>query len=307
MKTHGRFKGRDRPRQGRSSAQGRGRGERSLPDVRAGVRLLTGQNDAAAGLADDLFPLRPRRDQGQRDRRARVTTPPAVSLPLARLLSGVGIREKNIIIWDRTNRELKDAGYKLNIGGAAFQVYGTDTAGAGYADEPTIHRDIGSLFSAIQTDFVTASVSLAVLKDHGMAGVTAGMKNYFGAIHNPNKYHDDHCDPSWPSSSMSPPIKTKHRLTILDALVVQYHRGPSYHARWAEAFGSARSSAWTPWPPTASAGRSSKNCARAKGLPSLEEEGRPPLYIQTAGRMGLGQGPPGGYPGHRGSGIMRSA
>ena len=34
-----------------------------------------------------------------------------------------------------------------------------------------------------------------VVKDHDLAGVSAGLKNWYGVIHNPNKYHDSCCDP----------------------------------------------------------------------------------------------------------------
>jgi len=252
-----------------------------------GIRLLTGQTDAAAGLRTIFSPADRVGIKVNTIAAPELTTPPEVSFPLARLLTGVGIRENNVVVWDRTNREVKDSGYKLNSGGAAFQVYGTDTAGAGYGNEPTIHREIGSLFSKIQTDFVTASVSLAILKDHGLAGVTAGMKNYFGAIHNPNKYHDDACDPFVAELFESPPIKSKHRLTVLDALVVQCHRGPSYHAKWAEV---AESLIFSLDPVAADyvGWQVIERLRRAKGLPSLEEEGRSPRYILTAAKMGLG-------------------
>ncbi len=166
-----------------------------------------------------------------------ISTRPEVSLALAGWISRNGPQEKNIIVWDRTNRELRDAGYKLAAGADGFQVFGTDADGAGYGGELVSHLNIGSLFSRIQTDLVTASVSLAILKDHGLAGITAGMKNYFGAIHNPNKYHDFHCDPFVAEVFDSPPVKGKHRVSVLDGLVVQYHRGPSFHPQWAERYG----------------------------------------------------------------------
>jgi uncharacterized protein (DUF362 family) len=220
-----------------------------------------------------------------------LTTPPEVSLPLARLLASSGLAERNIIIWDRTNRELRAAGYKLNSGSSGIKIFGTDTAGAGYTSEPLIHINIGSLFSTIQSDFVSASVSLAVLKDHGMAGITAGMKNYYGAIHNPNKYHDANCNPFVAELFDTDDIKPKHRLTILDALTVQYHRGPSYHPKWAEAM-KALVFSLDPVAADATGWRMIEKLRKAKGLPTLEEEGRPPLYILTAERMGLGRAQP---------------
>ena len=252
-----------------------------------GLRLLSGQNDAAAALrtifsSSDRVGIKVNAIAAPE-----LSTPPDVSLPLARRLASAGIREKNIVVWDRTNRELKDARYRLNSDGDGFRIMGTDTAGMGYPGEPVTHLHIGSLFSAIQSSFVTASISLAVLKDHGTAGITAGLKNYFGAIHNPNKYHDDNCDPFVAELFDTPAIKSKHRLTILDALIVQFHRGPSYHPRWAE----TRESLIFSLDPIAAdrvGWRIVEDLRKAKGLPSLEEEKRPPLYLRTAERMGLG-------------------
>lgn len=216
-----------------------------------------------------------------------ISTRPEVSLSLANVLVQGGLQERNIIIWDRTNRELREAGYALSDSANSIKILATDTAGAGYETEPISHLNIGSLFSTIQTNFVTASISLAILKDHGLAGVTAGMKNYFGAIHNPNKYHDTHCDPYVAELFQTKPIREKHRLSIVDALLVQYHRGPSFHGQWAEPCGAlifsrdAVAADAVGW-------RLIEKLRAQKGLPSLKEEGRDPTYLKTAENMLLG-------------------
>jgi len=217
-----------------------------------------------------------------------ISTRPEVSLSLAALLSRNGSPDKNIVVWDRTNRELRDAGYKLAASADGFRVFGTDTDGAGYGQELVSHLNIGSLFSKIQTDFVTASISLAILKDHGMAGITAGMKNYFGAVHNPNKYHDFRCNPFVPEVFDSPPVKGKHKISILDCLMVQYHRGPSFHAQWAERYGGFVLSL-DPVAADRVGWALIERFRAAKGLPSLAEEGREPVYLATAEKMGLGR------------------
>jgi hypothetical protein len=43
-----------------------------------------------------------------------LSTRPELSLALAGFLSTSGLEEKNIAVWDRTNRELRDAGYRLS-------------------------------------------------------------------------------------------------------------------------------------------------------------------------------------------------
>jgi uncharacterized protein (DUF362 family) len=217
-----------------------------------------------------------------------LSTRPEVALALAGRLVQAGIGEKNIIVWDRTTRELREAGYSPAAARSGIRVLGTDAEGVGYGADLVAHRGIGSLFSRILTDLTTASVSLAILKDHGMAGVTAGMKNYFGAIHNPNKYHDGHCDPYVAEVFDAPPVRSRHRLTVLDALVVQFHKGPAFHPRWAAKHGgfvlsldpvAADAVGWT-----------IIERLRAKaGLPALRDEGRAPGYLATAEKMGLGR------------------
>jgi uncharacterized protein (DUF362 family) len=255
---------------------------------RRGFQLLTGERDGRSAV---LSVFRPEDRVGIKINtiggRA-ISTRPEVSLALAAWLSRGGLPERNLIVWDRTNRELRDAGYRLAAGSGGVRVFGTDTDGFDYGQDLVSHLNIGSRFSKIQTDAVTASLSLAILKDHGMAGITAGMKNYFGAIHNPNKYHDSHCDPFVAEVFDSAPVKSKHRLSILDCLLVQYHRGPSFHPRWAEKF---RGLVFSLDPVAADrvGWALVERLRAAKGLPSLKEEGREPAYLATAAKMGLGR------------------
>jgi len=220
-----------------------------------------------------------------------ISTRPEVALSLAGWLGKNGLSQKNLFVWDRTTRELRDAGYAVTAARNGIKVFGTDTDGVGYGPDLVAHLGVGSLFSKIQTELVTASISLAILKDHGLAGVTGGLKNYFGAIHNPNKYHDGRCDPFVAQVFDAPPVKTKHRLTILDALVVQFHKGPSYHARWAGKFGGLVFSL-DPVAADAVGWSIIERLREAAGLPTLRDEGRAPGYLRTAVKMGLGAADP---------------
>jgi uncharacterized protein (DUF362 family) len=253
-----------------------------------GFALLTGEKDESRAVSslfrpDDRVGIKVNTIGGKA-----LSTRPEVALPLASWLSRNGLQDKNLFIWDRTTRELRDAGYATSAERSGIKVFGTDTDGVGYETGLVSHLGVGSLFSKIQTEFATASISLAILKDHGLAGITAGLKNYFGAIHNPNKYHDFHCNPFVAEVFDAPPIKGKHKVSIIDALVVQFHKGPSYHARWAAKYGRLIFSL----DPVAadSVGWSIIEQLRANdGLPTLKEEGREPAYLATAEKMGLGR------------------
>ena len=217
----------------------------------------------------------------------RMSTLPETSLSLARVLKENGFQEDRIFIWDRTNRELKAAGYRLNLNRKGIKIFGTDTDGVGYKSELVSHLNIGSIFSAIQSRFITESISLAVLKDHGLAGITAGMKNYYGAIHNPNKYHDSNCNPFVAELFDTKYIKPKHKLTILDCLLVQFHRGPAYHPSWAKTYETLVFST-DPVAADFVGWKIIEELRAEKGLPSLKEEEREPKYLMTGEKMGLG-------------------
>ena len=220
-----------------------------------------------------------------------LSTRPETALALAGWLAGHGWPEKNLFIWDRTTRELRGAGYVPSAGRTGVRIFGTDADGVGYESDLVSHRSVGSLFSKILTELTTASISLAILKDHGMAGVTAGLKNYFGAIHNPNKYHDSNCDPYVAEVFDAPPVKSRHRLTILDALLVQFHKGPAYHARWAAKHGALIFSR-DPVAADAVGWALIEKLRAAAGLPALRDEGRAPGYLRAAAVLGLGRDDP---------------
>lgn len=216
-----------------------------------------------------------------------LTTTPYCTLSLVSILLSGRLNPDNIFIWDRTNSELRKAGYTLNHSGKGVKIFGTDTYGVSYDDELVEHKSIGSLFSRIQKNYINASISLAILKDHGITGITGVMKNFYGAIHNPNKYHDGRGDPYIPDLFSCPLIKNKHRLAILDAGKVQYHRGPGYNSRYCEKYNSLLLS-FDPVAIDYVGWKIIEEIRRKKGLKSLAEEGREPKWIHTSFKSNLG-------------------
>ncbi|MBL7190718.1 DUF362 domain-containing protein [bacterium] len=206
------------------------------------------------------------------------------ALSMAEMLAQIGIPRENIILWDRSDADLKYAGYPKNTKRGDIQIYGADTAG--YQRELTIHRSIGSFTTRI-LDKVTAMVNLPVLKDHGIVGVTLSLKNFFGAIHNPNKYHPNSGNPYVADLYSLPVIKDKVRLTVIDGLKGQYEGGPPGQPQWQWNFGGLLAST----DPAAldAIGLDIIEAKRAeKGFPSLSEAGRFPEYLKTAELLGIG-------------------
>jgi len=142
-----------------------------------------------------------------------------------------GVKSHRIIVWDRLNRDLEQAGYKIYYGKRKPQCYGNDQIG--YSRDIFEFGSVGSRLSRIILQQCTKVINVPILKDHGIAGVTIALKNFFGAIDNPNKYHSDVGDPYIADVNMIPEIRNKVCLTICDATTAQYEGGPPYMPQWA--------------------------------------------------------------------------
>lgn len=194
-------------------------------------------------------------------------------------LQQAGVPPRNIVIWDRLNADLESVGYRIAIRPDRIRTVGNDVLG--YEEELSVYGSAGSLLSKTLTQVCDAVINLPVLKDHGIVGVTMALKNLFGAIHNPNKYHIDAGNPYVADVYMLPPIRQKVRLTICDAINPQYEGGPSCMPQWS-------------WPlnglivardPVAldSVGWQIIEQKRAeKGMKPLKDAEREPKYIATA-------------------------
>lgn len=209
----------------------------------------------------------------------RLSTHPELVQAICERIQQSGVPAERIIIWDRMNRDLESAGYKINTTAKEPQCYGNDACG--YSQEIVEFGLAGSRISRIVTEQCTVLINLPVLKDHGIVGITAGLKNFFGAIDNPNKYHDSCGDPYVADVNMFAPIRRKHRLTICDALTAQYEGGPPFMAQWSWPMNSLLISN-----DMVALDRIGWDLIEAKRreqkLPSLREAGREPKYIFTA-------------------------
>jgi uncharacterized protein (DUF362 family) len=199
-----------------------------------------------------------------------------------------GVKDENILVWERTNRELVRAGFTLNTSKKGVKCFGSDALELPYDATLEFAGSVGSCFSTILSTYCTALVNVPVLKDHDLAGVTLAMKNLFGVIHNPNRYHDNNCNPYIAELSTHPYIKDKQRLVICDGLLAQCHGGPSYKQQWAWDFAGLIISQDAVAADAVGADIIEKK-RKEMGLKPLKDEGRPPKYIATAARLGLGE------------------
>jgi uncharacterized protein (DUF362 family) len=200
-------------------------------------------------------------------------------------LLAAGVKETDIHIWERSNRELERAGF--TVGRSGLIIEGTDSyPGDGYSDTIEFAGSVGTRFSRIM-EKVDALINVPVLKDHDLSGVSIGMKNFYGAIYNPNKFHQNNCDPYVAELSTHPLIKNKLRLIVCDASRVQVNNGPAFFPGYAWEFGGILVSRdpvaldYTGW-------QIIEKRRREIGLKSLKALEREPKYILTAAKLKLG-------------------
>jgi uncharacterized protein (DUF362 family) len=204
---------------------------------------------------------------------------------LAQLLRDGGA--KQIVAWERSMRELVRAGFPSQ-GEHNYSVVATDERGVGYDRRIYESGDVGSLVSnaLLRSD---ALVNLGVVKDHDLAGISCSLKNLYGVIHNPNKYHDFGCDPFVANVADLEPVRERLCLTVLDGALAQSHGGPAYKPAWAWPLDSVLVS-FDPVAIDSVALRIIDEERQRRNLGSLKEEARYPQWIATASGMGLGQG-----------------
>lgn len=200
-------------------------------------------------------------------------------------LKAVGVKEKDIYIWERTNRELERAGFSISSDG--LKIEGTDAyRGDGYSDNIEFAGSVGTRFSQIM-EKVDALINVPVLKDHDLSGVSISLKNFYGAIYNPNKFHRNNCDPYIAELNTHPLIKDKLRLIVCDASRVQVNNGPAFYPKYSWEYGGILVSQdpvaldYTGW-------QIIEKRRKEIGLKPLKAVNREPKYIKTAAQLKLG-------------------
>ncbi len=216
----------------------------------------------------------------------RMSPRPEVVDALVEWVAGAGVERSRIIVFDRSSRELERAGFSLRKKGGSSLCYGIDND---YDKEPTVTGSVASCFARMVSTTCTALISVGVVKDHDFAGVSAGLKNWYGVIHNPNKYHDGNCDPYVADIVRHRWIGGKLRLTVLDGGRAQYRGGPAFAHRGVFDLGLVAAS-HDPVAADAWAWCMIEEERARRALGTLADEKRAPRFIETAARYGLGVG-----------------
>ncbi len=167
-------------------------------------------------------------------------------------LYGAGVLRKQIIIWDRFEEHLLNAGYPIRQDEGDVRTLASDTEGVGYDDEVFYESEKDSVarrenestlsrYSRIVTQQVDVLINVPVLKHHAMAGVSGCLKNLaFGSVDNTRRFHGKplYCNPAIGEILEHKVLKEKLVLNIVDGLVASFDNGPTYHAESTWKYGS---------------------------------------------------------------------
>lgn len=227
-------------------------------------------------------------------------------------LKSAGVKENNIIIWERHSGQLERAGFQLNSSSQGVRFYATND-GVGY--DPAVYYEINipgklrdtdleygkqeistrSHFSKIVTQQITRLITVPVIKDATQAGIAITLKNLsFGTVDNTPRFHPPEilCDPAIPDICAHPVLRDKTVLHILDAIHAQCNGGPSGNPQWAWNYNSILFST-DPVALDHLGAQIIDQKRKAEGMPALADVGKAPRHIATAARMGLGTNDPG--------------
>jgi uncharacterized protein (DUF362 family) len=166
-------------------------------------------------------------------------------------LKAAGVRPRDIVVFDRYRRQFVRAGYpeqlpdgvrwdasvedydgvQLDINGYDPKVFVAMELVALGRHDPKDDRTRRSHLSLIVSRNVDKIINVAVLKDHGSAGVTLALKNLsHGLVNNVSRSHSRHdtnaCNTFIPAVVAHPTIRQKVVLHVLDGLKAVYQGGP---------------------------------------------------------------------------------
>lgn len=157
-------------------------------------------------------------------------------------LYGAGVLNNQIVIWDRFEAHLINAGFKINRTDQGVRVYASDSPDVGYDDEvfyetkkdSIVRRENGSKksrYSKIVTRDIDVIINVPVMKHHAMTGVSGCLKNLaFGSVDNTRRFHPSplHGDPAIAEIFDHEILRDKVVLNIVDGLLASFDGGPVY-------------------------------------------------------------------------------
>ena len=166
----------------------------------------------------------------------------AVTSAIHNGLKKAKVQDKNIIIWDRSDEELVNAGFSIKKQPDALRVFGTNKTrteeSIGYSSKSYQVGSLQSRVTKIVTDMTSVMINIPALKTHRLVGITGALKCHYGTVDNPGDMHENNCtNPGIAEVNTISIIRKKQKLIIVDALLGLYEGGPWWQQSYIWPFG----------------------------------------------------------------------
>lgn len=231
--------------------------------------------------ASDVVGLKPNCLGGRK-----LSTSPHVVDAVIDGLESAGVKRTNIIVWEQNDRNLGSAGFKKGTrdDGVLFTTFMKSYPDGDFGPEQEHGAGTSRYCEVVHR--CSAIINLPVFKDHGIAGITVSMKNLtHGTVNNPRDYH--HKNSGEIAHLYAHPIlRDKVRLTLADALRLEYDGGPRDSPR--KVLHHSLYASTDPVAVDATALRLIEGHRKEKGLRSLKKAGRAATHVGKAQDLGLG-------------------
>jgi uncharacterized protein (DUF362 family) len=221
-------------------------GRVSQPAVRElldeGLKALTGEKAARDAWARFVEPADVVALKVNPSGTPTTTTSVPLIREVIRALNGVGVPNRNIIVFDRNSYQMEVLGYHnlLPIGvrvvGFDNQLIAAGATGTGYDTSVFCEmncfgeRETRSYLGTVVTREATKIINLPCLKEHNASGVTGCLKNLaYGCFSNVARTHvnpKSYTDPAIAVLCTASPLRSKSVLHVIDGIRAVYHSGP---------------------------------------------------------------------------------
>jgi uncharacterized protein (DUF362 family) len=166
---------------------------------------------------------------------------PAIIEAVARGLRGIGVKDRSIVVWDRSEEEMKEAGLTIQPDPGAMRFIANKPGRRDPGEYAATSYPVGggsSRVSRILADVCTSLINISVPKTHSNSIFTCSLKNHYGTIDNPGRYHGNACtNPGIAEVNAIPIIRQKQKLVVCDALLTVTEAGPRWDRRFIRPYG----------------------------------------------------------------------
>ncbi len=205
------------------------------------------------------------------------------------IIAGVraaGVPDAQIQVFDQYEYGFRQGRYECTDRPGEGKIRTVHHEMVGYSDEPF---EVNGVRVKLVNSFLWCDsiISVPVLKDHDLAGVTCAMKNLScGVIDRPPRMHRT-MNESIARFYAHDSIRSKVKLIVCDGAAVLFNNGPINNAD----FRNVHNAVYATTDPVAMdriAHEVIEAERAAARLPTLERAGRPPTFIEEGARLGLG-------------------